>query len=255
MNLEKIYFINLDKDQARRKLLETRLGQHYPEIPYERFSAISAESFSRYLPFFQHRLRDFLQPVDGIYPRPGTIGCFLSHYQLLKEIDTSWQASGPPDACYLVLEDDCVFDASVLPKVSQWIDESIPSDWSLARHPRGRTFWRDRANKFFHHIHNARQLKWIYYWGAHFTIYRGSAIGKIVKQMEQGEIYCVDKWLRNNVSGAYGFRQHLNIKTSNLGGSNTNPLFAEPENQDATATFCRPRPIGDLLRQFKPRKY
>ena len=251
VRLQKIYFINLDKDSERRNLLESRLRRHYPEIPYERFSALSADSFDRYLPFFQHRLRDNMQPVNGVYPRPGTLGCFLSHYQLLKQIDANWRENGPQDACYLVLEDDCVFDESVLPKISHWIDESIPSDWSVVTHPKGRIYWRDRANKYFHHIHSARHRKWIYYWGAHFCIYRGCAIGKIVELMEQEEIYDVDKWLRNNVSGAYSFRQHLRIKTSNLGGSNTNPRFAGPENQDATSIFRRPRPIRDFLRQFK----
>lgn len=244
MDIQRILYVNIDKDRARRELLERRIRRHLPGVPHERVDAVSLPTLHEHTDFFAGRLRPRDTPVDGVYPYPGTIGCFLSHYRALTRLAEIQRQSADADAAYLVLEDDCVFDHTVFPYVQGRLDSHLPDDWQAVKHSLGR---RDRShlvNRALIDVGRARDLSWEYYWGSHFVIYRGRAVARIAAAMERGTLYCFDRWLRDEVDGVYSFARPVHIKQSNLGGSNTNPAYAGPQHEDASTEF----PGGPLVR-------
>jgi len=70
------------------------------------------------------------QGIPGIprrfYHRPGVIGCYLAHKQLLEKID---KENKPNDAT-LIVEDDAIFSKDFLTKVKH-IEPELPDDWDL----------------------------------------------------------------------------------------------------------------------------
>jgi hypothetical protein len=166
-----------------------------------------------------------LQQVDGSYPRPGTIACFVSHYLALKAARDSWAAAEPDQAC-LVLEDDCVFDETVAPFISAQIDSFVPPDWQIIKHSLGRSVRRNRVNPMFYDVAHPHPSGDRFFWGSHFLIYRASALDGILGQMEAGEVKDYDGWLKSHIEKVYSIAAPLHIKQNNLGGSNTHPDFA-----------------------------
>jgi GR25 family glycosyltransferase involved in LPS biosynthesis len=169
-----------------------------------------------------------------VYPLPGVVGCTLAHRSAMQTIHREF---GGRDACCLVLEDDCVFDRSVTAYLDGLSPDKIPSDWRALMHSRGRRSRRDRVNPYFFDMHRARNRRWNWYWGTHFVIYRTSRVHEILALLDRLEIYVIDKWLRDNVEGLYSFTHRLHIKQSNLGGSGTNPDFANDVFEDRSETF------------------
>ncbi|HRX81948.1 MAG: glycosyltransferase family 25 protein [Planctomycetaceae bacterium] len=251
LELAKIFFINMKKDHERRELLEASLREHFRGVPFERIEAVTPETMWEHEAFFKGRLCDRLKPIDGVYPLPGTICCNLSHYQALRKIESEWRVHQRPDCCYLLLEDDCVFDGTVYPKIKNTIFPSLPEDWKLVKHSLGKAIQNDRVGDLFFDVSGARDKNWDYYWGTHFVIYNGRSIAEIIRLMETTLITDTDGWMRCNIDGNYSFAQHMHIKQSNLGGSNTNPNYASPRFEDRTNRFRRGSILSrawDLLR-------
>lgn len=234
MKLDKIYYINLDEDQERRELMERRIERHFPGIPSQRIHGIPASDIDRHETFFKGRLAAKLQPVDGVYPLPGLVGCTLAHRAAMQTIHGEF---GKRDAHCLVLEDDCVFDSTVPAYLDGLSGDAIPADWRALMHTRGRRSRSDRVNPYFFDMHRARNRRWNWYWGAHFVVYRTNRIHEILALLDRLEIYAIDKWLRDNVEGLYSFTGRLHIKQSNLGGSGTNPDFANAAFEDRSESF------------------
>lgn len=234
MDIDRIYYINLDRDRKRRELVERRIERHFPGIPCQRIRGIPANEIDRYEPFLGERLAARLRPVDGVYPLPGLIGCTLAHRVGMQAIN---EAFGERDARCLVLEDDCVFDATVPAYLEGLSEDEIPADWRALMHTRGRRSRFDRVNPHFYNIHRARNRRWNWYWGTHFVIYRTRRVHEILSLMDRLEFYAIDKWLRDNVEGMYSFTRRLHIKQSNLGGSGTNPDYASDAFEDRSESF------------------
>jgi len=254
MQLKQAYFINLEKDIERLQLMEARLSAALPDTPYQRFSAISAEQLGQYENYLGDRLSPGLKPVDGRYPRPGLAASCVSHYLVLKAI-VMGQGSGDEDSAYLVLEDDCVFDETVFPAIGRITTQHLPGDWTAVKHSLGRRARTDLANEAFYEVSRAKSRTWKYYWGAHFVIYRGSAVAHIVHKLETCPIYSHDIWLRNNIDHVYSFARRLHIKQSNLGGSNTNASFAGPEHEDRNHKFGVTSLIPKIYRRLRRDSY
>ena len=234
MKIDKIYYINLDKDLERRELVARRIERHFPGIPCQRIRGIPASEIGRHDAFFKGRLAKRLRAVDDVYPLPGLIGCTLAHRAAMQAVCAEF---GERDGRCLVLEDDCVFDGTVPAYLEGLSENSIPADWKALLHTRGRRDRSDRANAHFYHMHRARKRGWNWYWGTHFVIYRTNRIHEILTLMDRLEIYAIDKWLRDNVEGLYSFTRRLHIKQSNLGGSATNPDFASDAFEDRSESF------------------
>lgn len=234
MQIDKVYYINMDKDRERRELLERRIERHFPGVPRQRIRGVPANEIDRHEAFFGGRLAAGLQPVDGEYPLPGLIGCTLAHRLGVQAIREEF---GERDARCLVLEDDCVFDGTVPAYLEELTEDEIPADWRALLHTRGRRSRFDRVNPHFLNIHRARHRRWNWYWGTHFVIYRSNRAHEILALMDRLEIYAIDKWLRDNVEGLYSFSRRLRIKQSNLGGSGTNPDFAGSAFEDRSESF------------------
>ena len=247
--IEKIYFINLDRDETRRRLIEDRISLSFPSVPCERIIGVPAESLTQYEQFFSGRLKEPFQLDGKVYPRPGTIGCFLAHRNALREASRfhiEHNKNGQSDdGAILVLEDDCVFDQSVLPAMEAAMHSYLPDDWNAIKHSLGGSNICDRINKGFNDISGARLRRWTYYYGAHFVIYRLAAVDDVLQRMESGIICDYDVWLRDNIDHVYSFAQHFHIKQSGLGGSNTNPKI-QVENQTNRSSLAK---LLTLVRQ------
>lgn len=251
MELAKIFFINMKKDRERRALLEASLSQHFPGVPVERIEAITPDTLHEHEDFFKGRLSDRLKPVDGIYPLPGSICCNLSHYRAWKRIESEWQEHRRQDSCYLLLEDDCVFDGTVYPMLRDTFFPALPEDWRIVKHSLGKKIEKDLVGDLFYDVSAARGKEWNYYWGAHFNVYNGRWIADIVRLMETTPFIGTDGWIRENVNGNYSFAKPMHIKQSNLGGSNTNPNFAGPKYEDRSQRFGHSATLSRIWNLFR----
>lgn len=238
MQLERILYINLETDRERKRRLEAQLRRHFAEVAVERIEAVSPSELPEHVDFFGDRLGDRERPVDGRYPFPGTLACFLSHRRALQTIEENWRQSGcRTGAAYLVLEDDCVFDRTVPRLIADRIDSQLPGGWKAVKHSLGYRRRDDRVNRMLSDLSGARFLNWEYYWGTHFVIYDAAAVAEIIEKTDTLEIGSYDGWLRDNVEGVYTFARRVHIKQSQLGGSNTDPNFRGPEHEDRTRAF------------------
>lgn len=206
MKISKIYYINLDEDRERRKLIERRIERHFPGVPCQRIRGVAADEIGQHEAFFRGRLANKARPVDGVYPLPGLIGCALAHRAVMQAIHEEF---GERDAQCLLLEDDCVFDGTVPAYLDGLSAEQIPADWRALLHTRGRRSRLDRVNPYFYDIHRARNRRWNWYWGTHFMIYHTDQVHEILALLDRLEIDSIDKWLRDNVAGLYSFTRRL----------------------------------------------
>jgi GR25 family glycosyltransferase involved in LPS biosynthesis len=234
MKIDKIYYINLDKDLERRELVARRIERHFSGIPCQRIRGVPADEIDRHEAWFRGRLAERARPVDGVYPLPGLIGCVLAHRAAMQAVHAEF---GQRDARCLVLEDDCVFDGTVPAFLKSLSEDEIPADWRALLHTRGKRSRSDRVNPCFYDIHRARDRRWNWYWGTHFVVYRTNRVQEILDLLDRLEINSIDKWLRDNVEGLYSFTRRLHIKQSNLGGSATNPDFASDAFEDRSESF------------------
>lgn len=131
LQLEKIFFINLDKSGLRRKTIEERLhSTTQGKYKVERWTAsgngeadvANFKEFSR-----SHQVLGMV--------RKGTIATYLSHVRLMKHI------AEQKDGVYMVLEDDAQ------PKSEKWADEvmcqvrELPENWDVYKFG----YWKDGA--------------------------------------------------------------------------------------------------------------
>ena len=94
-NLPKIFYINLDDHDERRKYMETQFG-YWGIENYERISAYDGRGDN-----------DLGEILKGKYPgtmTSGEVGCVTSHLKAMKQ----WlETSEPTEKYCLVMEDDC----------------------------------------------------------------------------------------------------------------------------------------------------
>jgi glycosyl transferase family 25 len=107
------FYINLDRDLARRELLEQELLK--VGISAERISAVNGRAVPDWLlPFYDDRMG------------PGEVGCSASHLTICKAI----LETGLPFA--LVLEDDARIESDCLTAIECAV-QMAPEDWDVIR--------------------------------------------------------------------------------------------------------------------------
>jgi GR25 family glycosyltransferase involved in LPS biosynthesis len=136
--IDRIFFINLDEDKVRRHRVESMLD--CINLPHTRFPAIKLKNQDVETDVHLRSVQEksmlneitelFHEEVarDPLQYHLGTLGCYMSHYKLLKSIHEDFS----DQKIVLIIEDDCFFDQKSIHLAESVID-SLPSDWDILR--------------------------------------------------------------------------------------------------------------------------
>lgn len=125
------YYINVDTEVERRKHMEAQVRA--AGLPLLRFQAISQErinsgKFDQKYVLKQKLSSELLNPAHGDHLVNAPVACYVSHNELLEELQRVLQ----PNQIGLVLEDD----VEIPHNWAELIDNTLscaPSDWSLLK--------------------------------------------------------------------------------------------------------------------------
>ena len=125
------YVINMDKDVERyNKIASYYHNSDLSELPLERYSAVVGKNVEPSDWLTDDAINDFKQVLNNGYRTHhyqltyGGIGCFLSHYNLAKQLLSEQKNI---DA-YIVFEDDTAIPRNLLSHIERNISE-LPEDW------------------------------------------------------------------------------------------------------------------------------
>ena len=131
-NISRIVYINLDTRTDRRIHMERMLSRL--NLPYRRFEAVKpdpetllldGDPYNSFYKKSAKRIRMFCENDRTKRRGAGIIGCYASHYNILKE---------HKGGHLLVLEDDADFNQSFLNKLNRRISRELsPTDWDMIR--------------------------------------------------------------------------------------------------------------------------
>lgn len=234
--IEKIYWINLEKDTKRREHMEEQLAKHAFDIKQVRIPAVDSEHFegsverSRLMPQGCCLDSDKVkcnQPNKDSALR--SCCCDLSHRIGYEHIANE---QGDPNAFYLLLEDDVRFEES-------WLDDAetaladVPSDWDLLR----LGFWGDKSDDFVVKDHKrwhlASRIKpdgwtdehWSGYYGAHAVVLTPAKARALLDNRiiaEPGDFADKFTGFRNTEFHSYALESRPVKNQGNLGSSRLN---------------------------------
>ena len=125
------FVINMDKDVERyNKIASYYHNSDLSELPLERYSAVVGKNVEPSDWLTDDAINDFKQVLNNGYRTHhyqltyGGIGCFLSHYNLAKQLLSEKKNV---DA-YIVFEDDTAIPRNLLSHIEKNISE-LPEDW------------------------------------------------------------------------------------------------------------------------------
>lgn len=125
------YVINMDKDVERyNKIASYYHNSDLSDLPLERYSAVVGKNVEPSDWLTDDAINDFKQVLNNGYRTHhyqltyGGIGCFLSHYNLAKQL---LGEKKNVDA-YIVFEDDTAIPRNLLSHIERNISE-LPEDW------------------------------------------------------------------------------------------------------------------------------
>ena len=202
----KIFIINMDKDKDRYK----KIIKHYQnsDLSNERIYRYSAVVGKKVAPekWLTPDALNTLRLIEKNGYRThhhnitrGGIGCFLSHYNLAKQL-----ANDPKHNMYLVFEDD----TAILPNTYQQIKQSLkqaPDNWDLLM------FYTIRAvghseNKTFHKLKS--------FWGTNCYLINKQGAKKFVEEVDKnkidGQVDCyLSKMIQQDKIHIYSTKTHF----------------------------------------------
>lgn len=193
-----IYFINLDHRKDRLGSITAqfdRLG-----LSARRFEAIQLKNrghLEEQFPHLSNRpVSDFL--MSDQTNALGHLGCFLSHYEVIKNLPED-------DGHSLICEDDLLIYSSAFLK---WIDHYISNPFDiLLLDPQGCYRKEDRIERNLYRISTA----WPHYWGLHAYLVRHRSKQKIIDYLGgSGKLDAIDLML----CSASAQLQILGLRTS-----------------------------------------
>lgn len=230
--IDHIYYINLKYRENKKIFMEHQLSNI--GIPYSRFEAIrpteeSIKERGEYHSFYKRNRFDKAKVCIGEAYIPssyhyGTLGCYLSHYLLLKEIAKSSFSN------VLVLEDDCdLFRDKTLAELQDALrNYLIPDDWDIVRSTWSST---KELNKIKHchplslklkKTHTCDLLKDIYqkysnsatenpvihslYGGTHFQLINQRSAQKIIDYLDSDVVLPIDAMYTTDAINVYHAR-------------------------------------------------
>ena len=202
---EKIFYINLDKDIARRSFIEkqyynTNPCQH-PLPPIERIpgNLVSHKDVAKKGKFHHlvKRYSDIFKHDYGINTphSRATLGCYLSHKKVYEEIAES------ADGYYIVLEDDVILNKNWFKNLCN-LTSRIDFKFDIIRQ-----MWISNCPGAFSRIEKFNLCsKYVSPWnscsysgGLHFQIVNQSSANKILNFLNTENIFDVDAVLHNPI--------------------------------------------------------
>mgnify|MGYP000058668407 CR=1 FL=1 len=124
------FVINMDKDVERyNKIASYYHNSDLSELPLERYSAVVGKNVEPTDWLTDDAINDFKQVLNNGYRTHhyqltyGGIGCFLSHYNLAKQLLSEKNVDA-----YIVFEDDTAIPRNLLSHIETQMSE-LPEDW------------------------------------------------------------------------------------------------------------------------------
>jgi len=137
--VKKIYYINVDGNDGRKKHMQSELSQKAGGVKYERFSAFAASKLNK------HEKSPSFKAVASLYSKArytpwllkdATKEVFaaihISNYQVMEKILKEDKLGDKSDSVYMVMEDDSTLDSQWQRKLKP-ILENTPAEWDILR--------------------------------------------------------------------------------------------------------------------------
>jgi GR25 family glycosyltransferase involved in LPS biosynthesis len=236
--IDHIYYINLKKRKNRSLFMENQLSEL--NFPYSRFDAIRPtlkSSSGQYFDFYKRNLFNEAKLALGESSCPskykmGTLGCYLSHYKLLKSL------SSQPNKNILILEDDCYLNngKSLDELKDSFSNNLIPDDWDIIRsmwsstdeikkinfcHPMSFSFSNNQSTNILYDVNqkyinspNRNPVIHSLYGGTHFQLIKSNSIPKILDYLDSECLLPIDALYTTTKLNVY--HSKFNIKTSRM---------------------------------------
>jgi len=167
------WFINLDRSKERIEKIKPHLNKLSPLIvtrwPAVDGNKLTDEDYNKLnIPIWS---RPSLAEQSKQKLRKGEIGCYLSHVNLLKHLDT---LNAPPNEGHLILEDDIKIDDDF---VRSWNNsfKTVPEDWDII-------FIGLLGNKVNNVSNGIGKPEWIT--GTHAYVVKHSSIPRILQSLK-----------------------------------------------------------------------
>ena len=239
--IDYIYYINLKSRKSKKLFMEHQLSNL--GIPYSRFEAIrptedSIKKRGEHYSFYKRNRFDKAKVCMGESYIPsnyhyGTLGCYLSHYLLLKEIAQSSFCN------VLVLEDDCdLSGGKALTELQDlFYNKVIPDDWDIIRstwssekqlnkinycHPLSRKFKKSHTYSLLSEINhkysnnkNNNPIIHSIYGGTHFQLINQHSAQKIIDYLDSDIILPIDAMYTTDAVNVY--HSSFGVRSVNMG--------------------------------------
>lgn len=137
-SIDRIYCINLDQRTERWSFMQKQFARL--QMPVLRLSAVNGRELDvpklaeAGLIAKEALPRYFLpqeQKLFGTDLTDGSIGCAMSHMLIWRDIILRSASGSPPDATFLVIEDDCEFVQNFSEALLEERLAEVPSDWEI----------------------------------------------------------------------------------------------------------------------------
>ena len=200
------YVINMDKDVERyNKIASYYHNSDFSELPLERYSAVVGKNVEPTDWLTDDAINDFKQVLNNGYRTHhyqltyGGIGCFLSHYNLAKQLLSEKSVDA-----YIVFEDDTAIPRNLLSHIEKQISE-LPEDWDYLM------FYTIRANGY-PITNKLNKLK--SFWGLNGYIINKKGARKLVEETNANKIDGqIDSYLSRMIQqkkmNVYATKKHL----------------------------------------------
>ena len=201
------YVINMDKDvESYNQIASYYHNSDLSELPLERYSAVVGKNVEPSDWLTDDAINDFKQVLNNGYRTHhyqltyGGIGCFLSHYNLAKQL---LGEKKNVDA-YIVFEDDTAIPRNLLSHIERNISE-LPEDWDYLMFYTIRANGEPSTNKL-------NKLK--SFWGLNGYIINKKGARKLVEETNTNKIDGqIDSYLSRMIQqkkmNVYATKKHL----------------------------------------------
>ena len=203
----KTFVINMDKDVERyNKITSYYHNSDLSNLPLERFSAIVGKNVEASKWLTSDAINDLKQVLNNGYRTYhyqltyGGIGCFLSHYNLAKQLLNEKENVD----IYIVFEDDTAIPRNLLSHIEKNISE-LPTDWDYLMFYTIRANGKPITNKL-------NKLK--SFWGTNCYIINKKGARKLVEETTANKIdgqidSYLSRMIQQNKMNIYATKKHL----------------------------------------------
>lgn len=200
------YVINMDKDVERyNKIASYYHNSDLSELPLERYSAVVGKNVEPTDWLTDDAINDFKQVLSNGYRTHhyqltyGGIGCFLSHYNLAKQLLSEKNVDA-----YIVFEDDTAIPRNLLSHIERQMSE-LPEDWDYLM------FYTIRANgdPITNKLNKLKS-----FWGLNGYIINKKGARKLVEETNTNKIdgqidSYLSRMIQQNKMNIYATKKHL----------------------------------------------